>query len=201
MLEKALNLVPMVVEQSARGERAYDIYSLLLKQRIIFLTGAVYDQVSSLICAQLLFLESVDAKKDIQIYMNSPGGSVYAGLGIYDTMQFIQPNIATICTGMAASMASVLLVAGAKGKRFALEHARILIHQPYSEGGGQGSDIEIQAKEMMRIREWLETALSKHSKRSMEEIKKDIDRDKILTADMAKEYGIVDAVIASRKNA
>ena len=194
-------LVPMVVEQTARGERAYDIYSRMLKERIIFLMGPVDDGVASLITAQLLFLEAENPDKDINLYINSPGGIVTSGLAIYDTMQYIRPDVATICIGQAASMGSLLLCAGAAGKRYALPHARILIHQPYTEGGGQASDVEIQANEILRMRTEMEGIIAHHTGKSPEEIEKDIERDKILTADQAKDYGIVDHVISSRKGA
>jgi ATP-dependent Clp protease protease subunit len=194
-------LVPMVVEQTARGERAFDIYSRLLKERIIFMVGPVNDAVSSLICAQLLFLESENPKKDISLYVNSPGGVVTSGLAIYDTMQYIRPDVQTFVIGQAASAAAVLLSAGAKGKRFALPNARILIHQPALEGGmgGQASDIEIQANEVLRMRNWLEETLAKHTKRTLDQIRTDIERDKILTAEQAVAYGLVDEVLTSRK--
>ena len=193
-------LVPMVVEQSARGERAYDIFSRLLKDRIVFIGTAIDDTVANLAIAQMLFLEAEDPDSDILLYINSPGGSITAGLAIYDTMQFIKPDVATYCIGQAASMAAVLLAAGAKGKRFSLPNSRILIHQPYTEGGGQGSDIEIQANEILRMRAEMEGIFSRHTGRTPEQISQDIERDKILTAEMAKDYGIVDAVISSRKN-
>ena len=192
-------LVPMVVEQSARGERAYDIYSRLLKERVIFLVGPVEDHMSNLIVAQLLFLESENPDKDIALYINSPGGVVTAGLAIYDTMQFVRPDIMTICLGQAASAAAILLAGGTKGKRMALPNSRILIHQPYSEGGGQASDIELQAKEILRMRDLLEIMLEKHSTKSKEQISADIERDKILTAQEAVEYGLIDQVLSSRK--
>ena len=193
------NLVPMVVEQSARGERAYDIYSLLLKQRIIFLTGAVYDQVSSLICAQLLYLESENPSKDVSFYINSPGGVVSAGLAIYDTMQYIRSPVSTVCVGQAASMGSLLLAAGAKGKRFALPHARILLHQPFGGVEGQASDIELQAKEILRMRDLLNQMLANDTGQSAERLQKDTDRDFIMDAEEAKEYGIIDEVITNRE--
>ena len=194
-------LVPMVVEQSSRGERAFDIYSRLLKENIIFLGTPIDDNVANLIIAQILFLASEDPEKDISLYINSPGGSITAGLAILDTMNLVEPDIVTYCVGQAASMAAVLLACGTKGKRYSLPHSRILIHQPYSEGGGQGSDIEIQAKEVLRMRELLEIMLSKHTTKSKEEIGKDIERDKILTAAEAVEYGLVDQILASRKAA
>ena len=193
-------MVPMVVEQTSRGERAFDIYSRLLNERVIFLGTPVDDQIANLIVAQLLHLESEDPDKDISIYINSPGGSVYAGLAIYDTMNFIKPDVQTVCIGQAASAAAILLAAGTKGKRLALPNSRILIHQPYTEGTfGQTSDIEIQANEILRMRELLEKMISDHSGRSIEEVSKDIERDKILTADGAVEYGLIDAILASLK--
>lgn len=195
------SLVPMVVEQTNRGERAYDIYSRLLKERIIFLVGPVEDHVSSLICAQLLFLESENPTKDISFYINSPGGLVTAGLAIYDTMQYIRPEIQTVVLGQAASAAAVILAGGTPGKRLALPNARVLIHQPMvgEAGRGQASDIEIQANEIARLRSWLEETLSKHSNKSVEDINRDIDRDKILTAVEALDYGLIDQVLTSRK--
>jgi len=192
------HLVPMVIEQEARGERSYDIYSRLLKDRIVMLDTDVNEHSSSLIVAQLLFLES-QGNEDIHFFINSPGGVVTAGMAIYDTMQFIRPDVMTICLGQAASAAAVLLAGGAKGKRMALENARILIHQPYSEGGGQGSDIEIQAAEIQRMRSLLEKMLAKDSGKPVEEVSKDIEREKILTAEEAVAYGIIDQVLASRK--
>src|SRR5881392_2634754 len=182
-------LVPTVIEQTNRGERAFDIYSRLLKERIIFLGTPIDDGVANVVMAQLLHLESEDPDRDISIYINSPGGSFTALTAIYDTMQFIRPEIQTVCIGQAASAAAVLLTAGTKGKRFALPNSRILIHQPYSEGGGQGSDIEIQAREILRMRSLLETLISRHSGRSEEQVRQDIERDKILTAEEAVEYG------------
>jgi ATP-dependent Clp protease, protease subunit len=192
-------IVPTVIEQTNRGERAFDIYSRLLKDRIIFLGTPIDDTVANLIMAQLLHLESEDADKDINLYINSPGGEITGLFAIYDTMQFIKPEIATYCMGQAASAAAVLLAAGTKGKRHALPHARILIHQPYSGAGGQASDIEIQAKEIMRMRELLEHVLAHHTGQTMEKIRKDTDRDFIMNADEAKEYGIVDEVILTRE--
>ena len=195
------NLVPMVVEQTNRGERAYDIYSRLLKERIIFLVGPIHDAVGSLICAQLLFLEADNPNKDINFYINSPGGVVTSSLAIYDTMQYIRPQIQTVCLGQAASAASVLLAAGTPGKRLALPNARVLIHQPATQqGGGQASDIEIQAAEILRMRTWLEETLSKHSNRTPEQVNNDIERDKIMSAEEALEYGLIDQVLTSRKN-
>ena len=192
-------IVPTVIEQTNRGERAFDIYSRLLKDRIVFLGTPIDDTVANLIMAQLLHLESEDADKDINLYINSPGGEITGLFAIYDTMQFIKPEIATYCMGQAASAAAVLLAAGTKGKRHALPHARILIHQPYSGAGGQASDIEIQAKEIMRMRELLERVLAHHTGQTMEKIRKDTDRDFIMNADEAKEYGIVDEVILTRE--
>ena len=192
-------IVPTVIEQTNRGERAFDIYSRLLKDRIIFLGTPIDDTVANLVMAQLLHLESEDADKDINLYINSPGGEITGLFAIYDTMQFIKPEIATYCMGQAASAAAVLLAAGTKGKRHALPHARILIHQPYSGAGGQASDIEIQAKEITRMRELLEHVLAQHTGQSIDKIKKDTDRDFIMNADEAKEYGIVDEVILTRE--
>jgi ATP-dependent Clp protease protease subunit len=189
-------LVPMVVEQTSRGERAYDIYSRLLKDNIIFLGSAIDDNVSNLVTAQMLFLEAEDPEKDISLYINSPGGSITAGMGIYDTMQFIRPDVSTICIGQAASMAALLLAAGAKGKRFTLPHARVLIHQP-SLGGlsGQATDIDIQAREILRMREITNNILVRHTGLPLERIQKDVERDYIMIAQQAKEYGIVDQII------
>ena len=189
-------LVPMVVEQTSRGERAYDIYSRLLKDNIIFLGSAVDDNVANLITAQMLFLEAEDPEKDISLYINSPGGSITAGMGIYDTMQFIRPDVSTICIGQAASMAALLLAAGTKGKRFSLPHARVLIHQP-SLGGlsGQATDIDIQAREILRMREITNNILVRHTGLPLERIQKDVERDYIMVAEQAKEYGIVDQII------
>lgn len=195
---KALNLVPMVVEQSARGERAYDIYSRLLKERVVFMVGPVEDQVANLIIAQLLFLESENPDKDIHLYINSPGGSVSAGLGIYDTMQFIKPDISTMCVGQAASMGSLLLAAGAKGKRFCLPHSRIMIHQPLGGFQGQATDVDIHAREILKAREQLNQILSKHTGQTVEQVQQDTERDKFLGADEAKAYGLIDDVLADR---
>jgi ATP-dependent Clp protease protease subunit len=192
-------MVPTVIEQTSRGERAFDIFSRLLKERIIFVGTPIDDTVANLIMAQLLHLESEDPERDINIYINSPGGSFTALTAIYDTMNFIRPDVATYCMGQAASAAAVLLAAGTPGKRHALAHSRILIHQPYSEGGGQGSDIEIQAREILRMRSLLEQMLAHHSGRTEEQVRKDIERDKILTAIEAKEYGLIDEVLGSRK--
>ena len=188
----------MVVEQTSRGERSYDIYSRLLKERVIFLSGEVEDRMANLIVAQLLFLESEDPKKDINIYINSPGGSVYAGLGIYDTMQFISSDVATICTGMAASMAAVLLVAGKEGKRSALTHSRVMIHQPMGGAQGQASDIEITAREIQKLKKELYTIIADHSHTDFDKVWADSDRDYWMTAQEAKEYGMIDEVL-SRK--
>jgi len=192
-------LVPTVVEQTNRGERAFDIYSRLLKERIVFLGTPIDDTVANLIMAQLLHLESEDSDKDINLYINSPGGEITGLFAIYDTMQFIKPDIATYCMGQAASAAAVLLAAGTKGKRHALPHSRILLHQPYSGAGGQASDIEIQAREITRMRELLESVLSHHTGQTVERVNKDTDRDFILSADEAKAYGIIDEVIATRE--
>jgi ATP-dependent Clp protease, protease subunit len=194
-----MTLVPMVVEQTHRGERAYDIYSRLLKERIIFLGQPVDDDIANLLIAQLLFLESEDPDKEINLYINSPGGSVYAGLAIYDTMQHIRPPVATFCVGMAASMAAVLLCAGEKGRRQALPHARILIHQPLGGFKGQAVDIDIQAREILNIRDELNKILSKHTKQPIEKIVKDTDRDYYMSSQEAKEYGIIDTVIQKAK--
>ncbi len=191
----ANGLVPMVVEQSARGERAYDIYSRLLKERIIFLTGAVYDQVSALICAQLLFLESENPTKDISFYINSPGGVVSAGLAIYDTMQYIRSPVSTVCIGQAASMGSLLLCAGAKDKRFALPNARVMIHQPSGGAQGQATDIEIQAREILTLRRRLNEIYVKHTGQDIAEIERKLERDTYMSADEARDFGIVDQVV------
>jgi ATP-dependent Clp protease protease subunit len=192
------NLVPMVVEQTSRGERAYDIYSLLLKQRIIFLTGPVYDQVGSLICAQLLYLESDNPSKDISFYINSPGGVVSSGLAIYDTMQYIRSPVSTVCIGMAASMGSLLLTAGAKGKRYALPNARIMVHQPSGGAQGQATDIEIQAREILTLRKRLNEIYVHHTGQSIEAIERKLERDSYLSAQEAMEFGLVDEVVANR---
>lgn len=191
-------LVPMVVEQTSRGERAYDIYSRLLKDNIVFIGQQVDDVLANLVIAQLLFLEAEDPDKDISIYINSPGGSITAGMAIYDTMQYIKPDISTLCVGQAASMAAVLLAAGAPGKRFSLPNARILIHQPMGGVSGQASEIEIHAKEILRMRASLNQILKLHTKQSLERIERDTDRDFIMTALQAKEYGLVDHVIDKR---
>lgn len=195
MLKSSL-LVPMVIEKTGHGERAYDIYSRLLKERIIFLGTGVDDNVANLIIAQLLFLQSEDATKDISLYVNSPGGSVTAGLAIYDTMQFIKPDVATYCIGQAASMGAVLLTAGAKGKRFALPNARIMIHQPWGGAQGTASDIHIQAQEILRMKDELNKILAHHSGQSLDKIKTDTDRDYFMSSQEAKDYGLVDGVIA-----
>ncbi len=195
---QALGLVPMVVEQSGRGERAYDIYSRLLKERVIFLVGPVNDQMANLIVAQLLFLESENPDKDISLYINSPGGSVSAGLAIFDTMNFIKPDVSTLCTGMAASMGAFLLAAGAKGKRFSLPNSRIMIHQPSGGSQGQASDIEIQAKEILYLRERLNKILAERTGKTMEQIHKDTDRDRFMSGDEAADYGLIDKVLISR---
>ena len=191
--------IPIVIEQTSRGERSFDIYSRLLKERIIFLGTPIDDGVANVVMAQLLHLESEDPDRDIMIYINSPGGSFTALTAIYDTMQFVKPEIQTICMGQAASAAAVLLAAGTKGKRLALEHARVLIHQPSGGGEGQSSDIEIQAREILRMRDLLESMLARHTGRDEADIRKDIERDKILTAPEAMAYGIIDEVVASRK--
>ena len=192
-------LIPMVVEQTSRGERAFDIYSRLLKDNIIFLGTPIDDQIANLIVAQLLFLEAEDPEKDINVYINSPGGSVTAGLAIYDTMQFIRPDVTTICVGMCASMGALLLTAGAKGKRFALPNSRILIHQPSGGMQGQATDVRIHAEELIRIRELTSEILAKHTGQSMEQIERDVERDRYLSAVQAKEYGLIDEVIAHRE--
>ena len=191
--------IPIVIEQTSRGERSFDIYSRLLKERIIFLGTPIDDGVANVVMAQLLHLESEDPDRDIQIYINSPGGSFTALTAIYDTMQFVKPEIQTICMGQAASAAAVLLAAGTKGKRLALEHARVLIHQPSGGGEGQSSDIEIQAREILRMRELLEQMIANHSGQDPEKVRKDIERDKILTAREAVEYGLIDEVVSTRK--
>jgi ATP-dependent Clp protease protease subunit len=193
-----LNLVPIVVEQTGRGERAYDIFSRLLKDRIIMLSTAITDDTASLVTAQLLFLESEDPEKDVYLYINSPGGSVTAGLAIYDTIQYIKPEVSTLCLGQASSMAAWLLASGARGKRFALPHARIMIHQPLGGVEGQAVDIDIQAKEILRLREQLNNILAKHTSQSVKKIEKDTDRDFFLTGKQAVEYGLVDEVIVNR---
>ena len=194
-----LGMVPIVIEQSGRGERAYDIYSRLLRERIIFLVGPVNDGTANLVVAQMLFLESENPDKDIFLYINSPGGSVSAGLSIYDTMQFIKPDVSTLCMGMAASMGSFLLMAGAKGKRSALPNSRVMLHQPSGGAQGQATDIEIQAREIIRYRELLDKLLAQHTGQDVNKISKDTDRDFIMTAEEAKEYGMIDGILVNRK--
>jgi ATP-dependent Clp protease protease subunit len=198
MNERALNLVPMVVEQTARGERAYDIYSRLLKERVVFAVGPVDDYMANVIVAQLLFLESENPDKDISLYVNSPGGHVTAGLAIYDTMQFIKPDVSTICLGQAASMGAILLAGGAAGKRFALPHSRVMIHQPLGGMQGQAVDMEIHVREILYIRERLNEILSKHCGHTVEKIKNDTDRDNFMNAAEAVSYGLIDKVLESR---
>ncbi|CAN7500104.1 MAG: ATP-dependent Clp endopeptidase proteolytic subunit ClpP [Pseudomonadota bacterium] len=193
-----LGLVPMVVEQSGRGERSYDIYSRLLKERVIFMVGPVNDQMANLIVAQLLFLESENPDKDISLYINSPGGSVSAGLAIFDTMQFIKPDVSTLCTGMAASMGAFLLAAGAKGKRFSLPNSRIMIHQPSGGSQGMASDIEIQAKEILYLRHRLNSIMAERTGQTVEQIAKDTDRDRFMSAEEAVEYGLIDKMLSNR---
>ena len=196
--EHMSNLVPMVVEQSNKGERAYDIYSRLLKERIIFLTGQINDNVASLVTAQLLFLEAEDPKKEIYLYINSPGGLVTAGLGIYDTMQYVKPDISTLCIGQAASMGSFLLAAGTKGKRFSLPNSRIMVHQPSAGFQGQATDIEIHANEVLSLKKRLNEIYSKHTGKSVDEIKTALERDNFMTADSAKAFGLIDCVVEKR---
>ncbi|HKK13053.1 MAG TPA: ATP-dependent Clp endopeptidase proteolytic subunit ClpP [Gammaproteobacteria bacterium] len=198
---QALNLVPMVVEQTARGERAYDIYSRLLKERVVFAVGPVEDYMANVIVAQLLFLESENPDKDIHLYINSPGGSVSSGLAIYDTMQFIKPDVSTMCIGQAASMGAVLLAGGAKGKRYCLPHSRMMIHQPLGGFQGQASDIDIHAKEILLVRERLNRILAEHTGQPLEKIERDTDRDRFMGADESQEYGLIDAVISRREAA
>jgi ATP-dependent Clp protease protease subunit len=195
---QALNLVPMVVEQTSRGERAYDIYSRLLKERVIFLVGPVEDHVANVIIAQMLFLEAENPEKDISLYINSPGGLVTAGMAIYDTMQFIKPDVSTICVGQAASMGAVLLAAGAKGKRYALPNSRVMIHQPLGGAQGQAADIDIQAREILAMRQRLNEILSKHTGQPIETIARDTDRDNFKSADAAQAYGLIDQVLERR---
>ena len=192
-------LIPMVVEQSSRGERAYDIYSRLLKERIVFVVGPINDNVASLITAQLLFLESEDPKKEISLYINSPGGLVTAGLGIYDTMQYIKPDVSTLCIGQAASMGSFLLAAGAKGKRFSLPNSRIMVHQPSAGFQGQATDIEIHANEVLSLKKRLNEIYSKHTNKSVEEIKIALERDNFMTPENAKDFGLLDKVVVKRE--
>jgi ATP-dependent Clp protease protease subunit len=198
LLDQMNTLVPMVVEQSNKGERAYDIYSRLLKERIIFLVGPINDNVASLVTAQLLFLESEDPKKEINLYINSPGGLVTAGLGIYDTMQYIKPDVSTLCIGQAASMGSFLLAAGKKGKRFSLPNSRIMVHQPSAGFQGQATDIEIHANEVMDLKKRLNEIYSKHTGKSVDDVKKALERDNFMTPDSAKEFGLIDAVVENR---
>jgi ATP-dependent Clp protease protease subunit len=196
---QGLNLVPVVVEQTSRGERAYDIYSRLLKERVIFLVGPIDDYVANVVVAQLLFLESENPDKDINLYINSPGGSVSAGLAIYDTMQFLKPDVSTMCIGQAASMGSLLLTAGQKGKRYALPHSRIMIHQPWSGGiQGQASDIDIHAREIINTRAKLDEILAKHTGQPIDQIAKDTDRDRFMSSEDARNYGLIDAVLEKR---
>ena len=196
--EQMNNLVPMVVEQSNKGERAYDIYSRLLKERIIFLVGPINDNVASLVTAQLLFLESEDPKKEINLYINSPGGLVTAGLGIYDTMQYIKPDVSTLCIGQAASMGSFLLAAGKKGKRFSLPNSRIMVHQPSAGFQGQATDIEIHANEVLALKKRLNEIYSKHTDKPIEDVKKALERDNFMTPETAKDFGLIDEVVENR---
>jgi ATP-dependent Clp protease, protease subunit len=198
---QGLGYIPMVIEQSGRGERSYDIYSRLLKERVIFLVGPVNDMTANLVVAQLLFLEAENPDKDISLYINSPGGSVTAGMSIYDTMQFVKPDVSTLCVGQAASMGAFLLAAGAKGKRFSLPNSRIMIHQPSGGFQGQSSDIQIQAKEIMYLREKLNAILANHTGRSAEEIDRDTERDNFMSAEESVKYGMIDKVIANRSEA
>ena len=198
LLDQMNTLVPMVVEQSNKGERAYDIYSRLLKERIIFLVGPINDNVASLVTAQLLFLESEDPKKEINLYINSPGGLVTAGLGIYDTMQYIKPDVSTLCIGQAASMGSFLLSAGKKGKRFSLPNSRIMVHQPSAGFQGQATDIEIHANEVLTLKKRLNEIYSKHTGKSVDDVKKALERDNFMTPDTAKEFGLIDDVVENR---
>jgi ATP-dependent Clp protease protease subunit len=198
MSAKALNLVPMVVEQTARGERAYDIYSRLLKDRLIFIVGPVEDQMANLVVAQLMYLESENPEKDIQLYINSPGGSVTAGLSIYDTMQFVNPDVSTICTGQAASMGALLLGGGAKGKRYALPHSRIMVHQPSAGFQGQATDIDIHAREVLELKRRMNEIMSSNTGQDVETIEKDLERDNFMSADAAVQYGLIDTVLGTR---
>jgi len=198
MNERALNLVPIVVEQTARGERAYDIYSRLLKDRLIFVVGPIDDYMANIVVAQMLFLESENPEKDIHLYINSPGGVVTAGLAVYDTMQFVRPDVSTVCTGQAASMGAVLLAGGAKGKRYCLPHARMMIHQPLGGFQGQAADMEIHAREMLLVRDRLNQVLAKHTGQPVEKIKKDTDRDNFMDWKEAVEYGLIDKVLEKR---
>ena len=195
---QGLGMVPMVIEQSGRGERAYDIYSRLLRERVIFLVGPVNDQTANVVVAQLLFLESENPDKDISFYINSPGGSVSAGMSIFDTMQFIKPDVSTLCMGIAASMGAFLLAAGAKGKRFALPNSRVMIHQPSGGAQGQATDIEIQAREILKLRESLNTILAERTGQTLEKIRADSERDFFMSADEARDYGLIDQVISKR---
>jgi len=198
---QALNLVPMVVEQSARGERSYDIYSRLLKERVVFLVGPVEDNVANVIVAQLLFLESENPDKDIHLYVNSPGGSVSAGLAVYDTMQFIKPDVSTMCIGQAASMGALLLCGGAAGKRFCLPHSRMMIHQPLGGFQGQASDFDIHAREILKVRERLNAILAKHTNQSLDKVQLDTERDNFMSGEEAKSYGLIDEVLLKRAEA
>jgi ATP-dependent Clp protease, protease subunit len=198
IVTRAQHLVPMVVEQTARGERAFDIYSRLLKERVVFIVGGIDDHMANLVVAQLLFLESENPDKDIHVYINSPGGVVTAGFSIYDTMKFIKPDVATMCIGQAASMGSFLLSAGAKGKRYALPNARIMIHQPHGGASGQATDIEIQAREILYLRERLNKLMSQHTGQSVEKIARDVERDFFLSAEQAKDYGLIDQILERR---
>jgi ATP-dependent Clp protease protease subunit len=195
---RALGLIPMVIETTGRGERAYDIYSRMLKERVVFLVGPIEDHMANLVVAQLLFLESENPDKDIHLYINSPGGAVNAGLAIYDTMQFIKPDVSTVCIGQAASMGALILAGGAKGKRFALPHARMMVHQPMGGFQGQATDIDIHAREILRVRERLNQILAKHTGRSIEQIREDTDRDYFMDGEEAQAYGLIDAVIEKR---
>ena len=199
ILEQMNTLIPMVVEQSSRGERAYDIYSRLLKERIVFLVGPINDNVASLVTAQLLFLESENPKKEISLYINSPGGLVTAGLGIYDTMQYIKPDVSTLCIGQAASMGSFLLAAGEKGKRFSLPNSRIMVHQPSAGFQGQATDIEIHANEVLSLKKRLNEIYSKHTNKSVDEIKSALERDNFMTPENAKDFGLIDKVVVNRE--
>jgi len=197
---KALNLIPMVVEQTSRGERSYDIYSRLLKERVVFLVGPVEDNVANLIIAQLLFLESENPDKDIHLYINSPGGSVSAGLAIYDTMQFVKPDVSTMCVGQAASMGALLLTGGAAQKRYCLPHTRIMIHQPLGGFQGQATDFDIHAKEILKAREKLNNIMSKHTGQPLENVQADTERDNFMSGEEARDYGLIDAVLSERQN-
>jgi ATP-dependent Clp protease protease subunit len=198
METRALNLVPMVVEQTARGERAYDIYSRLLKERVIFIVGPIEDYMANLIVAQLLFLESENPDKDVALYINSPGGSVTAGMAIYDTMQFIKPEVSTLCVGLAASMGALLLAGGASGKRYALPHSRLMIHQPLGGFQGQATDIDIHAREILKTRELMNQIMSKHTGQPIERIQEDTERDRFMSSEEAVNYGLVDSVLSQR---